>query len=154
MERSPFNICKFGHSLIRQRASDGYLSISDMCHAFRRKPIGIVENRTTETYIEALKTKGCTDDAIDVNSQGMWAHPIMAVRIAGELSPFLAVFVIDWVAQYEAKKYAPGTQTAVARLNAFRLKKEAYAELERLGLLTDEVRATYAEYVHRELAAE
>lgn len=96
---------KYGSSVIRQRASDGYVNATAMCQAMGKNWFHYRELEGTRKYISALQaSSGIPMTALvltrvggDVATQGTWVHPQVAIHLAQWLSPDFAVLVTKWV---------------------------------------------------------
>lgn len=77
--------------LIRQRKSDGYTCLTDMAKATNRKVAKYFELKSTTAYLEGLSVdvRIRTSELVEiskggsqVNDQGTWAHPEIAIDFA------------------------------------------------------------------------
>lgn len=104
------------NSIVDQRAEDGYINATAMCHAAGKKIAHYLENVGTQAYLQELST----DIGIPISElvqsvkggapqlQGSWVHPQVAIHLAQWLSPKFAVQVSKWVYEWlSGKKSGP-----------------------------------------------
>jgi hypothetical protein len=102
-------------SLIQQRATDGYINATAMCHAAGREWSSY--RRSAESFIVALE--GSLQIRRDLiiqtiatganEARGSWVHPQVAINLAQWLSADFAVQVSQWVVDWMSGKGAPTT---------------------------------------------
>jgi len=94
-----------GQQIIRQRAKDGYINATSMCHAAGREWRRYSRLDSTKEYVAALEaaTSIRSSELIqtltggDPKLQGTWVHPQVAIHLGQWLSPDFAVQVSKWV---------------------------------------------------------
>lgn len=100
-------------SLIQQRAVDGYINATAMCKAAGRLWGHYRENNNTTKYLAALSTDiGIPITVLvqsikggDVEAQGTFVHPQVALHLAQWLSPQFAVKVTEWLYEWMSGKH-------------------------------------------------
>ena len=100
------------HTLIQQRAVDGYINATAMCQAAGKQLTNYLRQRTTMAFLEELSSVtliGATGLVQVIQDgppelQGIWVHPQVAVHLAQWLSPAFAVKVTDWVFEWRSGK--------------------------------------------------
>lgn len=96
-----------GNPLLKIRASDGYVYVTDICNAAAGAPkefrrwIRIQDNRD---FLQALSArKGIPVDELvksGARSQGTWVHFMVAIKVAGWCKPAWEVVLMDVLARY------------------------------------------------------
>ena len=95
---------------IQQRAVDGYVDATAMCNATGKKFNDYSRLKTTRDFLDAVSFKAGIPVSLliqtkrggtDVEQQGTWIHPRVAINLGQWCSPEFAVFVsdlvIDWI---------------------------------------------------------
>jgi hypothetical protein len=135
-----------GQRTIRQRESDGYVCLTDICQAAGKLYADWRRTDWAGEYLEALaldmgipisklidiRQSGRASDA------GTWGHLRIALRVAQWCSPSLAVQVDKWLEEWHTRG-RPGVQALLAQYLApavrpwqRRFEREFYYELYRL----------------------
>lgn len=120
---------------IRQRASDGYFSATDMCKTFGKLIAHYNENKSTKNYLNALSLK--LNIPIDVlfesrkggvpNKQGTWVHPQVATHLAMWISSAFAVEVTSWIEEWKNLNNT-NMQSYVKKINELEPDSNSYEE--------------------------
>lgn len=92
-------------SLIQQRAADGYINATAMCHAANKRFNDYSRLGSTTAFLAELSPVAGIPAADLVQTiaggtpdlQGSWVHPKVAIHLAQWLSPGFAVQVTGWV---------------------------------------------------------
>lgn len=97
------------HSLVQQRAEDGYVNATAMCKAAGKQMKNYLENQRTKLFVAELsRSVGIPTDLLVqiINTgpneyRGTWVHPQVAINLAQWCSTVFAVkvseFVSDWM---------------------------------------------------------
>jgi hypothetical protein len=105
-----WSINEFASTQVRMRASDGYLSATDMCRVDPKKNWSHYrETKQSQEFIAVLAERVNNDqpgqptiklvESITANSpyRGTWVHPRIATHLALWISPAFGVSVTGWV---------------------------------------------------------
>jgi hypothetical protein len=97
-----------GPITIRQRATDGYICVTDICQAAGKLFGGWRRIDRTEEYLQELsRSMQIPIDLLLItittgpnNTRGTWAHPRIALRVAQWCSPRFEVAVDTWLEEW------------------------------------------------------
>ncbi|MFM0495573.1 KilA-N domain-containing protein [Paraburkholderia caledonica] len=105
--------------VIEQRASDGYVNATQLCHIADKRFYNYHRLESTGHFRRALEAKTqirVSEQIQEVrDSRGQastWVHPQVALHLAQWLSPEFAVQVTDWVYTWMSGGGAPNNRTA------------------------------------------
>lgn len=100
--------------VIEQRASDGYVNATQLCHIADKRWYNYVRNETTGNFLRALeaKTHIRVSEQIQEVRDGngtvsTWVHPKVAIHLAQWLSADFAVQVAEWIFEWMSGGGAP-----------------------------------------------
>lgn len=103
------------HSIVPQRATDGYVNATAMCQAAKKLLGHYLELERTKEFLAELSA----DIGIPISQivivrkggnyleQGTWVHPQVAINLGQWCSPRFAVAVARWVTDWLAGKTVP-----------------------------------------------
>jgi hypothetical protein len=89
-----------GHN-IEQRDVDGYVNLTQMAKLFNKRVSNWSNTENAKAYLEATSTVTgiCVTELLlqtkggQIEDQGSWAHPLVAIEFAHWLDPFLFLFI-------------------------------------------------------------
>jgi len=105
------------NNIIQQRLLDGYVNATALCKAVNKRWTHYYELSTTKKFIEALSSKTNIPSSTLIQSvrggnielQGTWVHPYVAVNLAQWANPEVAVDVSIWITEWINGNIKPQT---------------------------------------------
>lgn len=93
---------------IQQRLLDGYVNATALCKAVNKRWTHYYESKAAKEFIKALSTKTNIPSSTlvqtvrggNVELQGTWVHPYVAVNLAQWANPDVAVDVSIWITEW------------------------------------------------------
>lgn len=93
---------------IQQRLLDGYVNATALCKAVNKRWTHYYESKAAKEFIKALSTKTNIPSSTlvqtvrggNVELQGTWVHPYVAVNLAQWANPEVAVDVSIWITEW------------------------------------------------------
>ena len=118
MQQYQYNLSLIHHeangSIVQQRASDGYINATALCHAAKKRWHNYIRNETSRKFISALSEKTrisallLIQELTDKNGvKSTWVHPKVAIHLAQWLSAEFAVQVSEWIYDWMSGKGSP-----------------------------------------------
>ncbi|PRG49761.1 KilA-N domain-containing protein [Burkholderia gladioli] len=97
--------------VIEQRASDGYINATQLCHIANKRWYNYLRNESSGQFLRALSTQTqirvseLNQEVIDNHGvKSTWVHPQVAINLAQWLSPEFAVQVSQWIYDWMSGK--------------------------------------------------
>lgn len=101
---------EFGGLKVRMRASDGWLDVSSMCRSAGTVVARYLRTQSAQNFIQCLQAELChaiNETATTIvfeklregEAEYYWAHPLLALEIAGWISPKYRIDTLVWIFQ-------------------------------------------------------
>ena len=94
------------------RKEDGYIDVTNLCKAGKRKFNTWNRSKRAKLFINELSAHYCANQLIKIittgpnNQRGTWVHPKVAINIAQWISPKFDVQVSHWVHELMVRGHA------------------------------------------------